>query len=110
MSAWARGFSGVCTGAWAAKPAANALKTSFIWFILVGVAPDFTYGELGIVYSYTMELPGYQYGFTLPPQFIVEVGEESYAGAIVYAQKVRRRGAKAFFLVTSVFPSVCDDM
>lgn len=53
-----------------------------------GTAPDYTYGELGIIHSYTMELLGEPGGFALPPEYIVSAAEEGYAGALVFAFRV----------------------
>eukprot|EP00479_Gromia_sphaerica_P004453 TRINITY_DN15236_c0_g1_i1.p3 TRINITY_DN15236_c0_g1~~TRINITY_DN15236_c0_g1_i1.p3 ORF type:complete len:85 (-),score=17.10 TRINITY_DN15236_c0_g1_i1:198-452(-) len=52
-----------------------------------GSAPDYTFG-FGIKYSYTIELPGNPGGFQLPPQYILPVGEESLAGALVWLREI----------------------
>ncbi len=41
---------------------------------------DYAHGELGIPYSYSTELRDEGiYGFLLPPEYIVETGEENWA-------------------------------
>jgi len=52
-----------------------------------GVSNDHTYGELGILYSYTPELRDTgQYGFLLPPAQIVPSGEETFRALEVWME------------------------
>ncbi len=49
-------------------------------YLASGVAPDWTYGDRGIL-AWTIELRDTgQYGFLLPPSQIIPTGEEAYAG------------------------------
>lgn len=46
-----------------------------------GTAVDWVYDSLGVSYTYIIELPDKgDYGFLLPPSFIVPVGQETWAG------------------------------
>jgi len=56
-------------------------------YIASGGSDDWTYGEVGIVYSYTVELRDTgQFGFLLPAQEIVPTGQEVFAGVQYIAQ------------------------
>ena len=56
-----------------------------------GGSEDWTYGELGVKYSFSVELrdKGY-YGFLLPPDQIIPSGEETFEGlkALVNAMEI----------------------
>lgn len=54
---------------------------------------DWSYGKAGIKYVYTMELPDKgQYGFLLPPNKIIQVGEETWIGIKTLAKAIRSNG------------------
>ena len=44
-----------------------------------GTSRDWTRG-VGIPLTYTMELPGYEYDFLVPPSYIKQIVTESWAG------------------------------
>ncbi|CAG9565582.1 unnamed protein product [Danaus chrysippus] len=52
-----------------------------------GTSRDWTRG-LGIPFTYTMELPGYEYGFLVPPTYIKQIVTESFAGIAAGARYV----------------------
>jgi len=55
-----------------------------------GSSLDYTYGNLGIKYSYVVELRDQgQYGFLLPPNQILPSGRETFAGLTAMAQYVK---------------------
>ncbi|XP_068623834.1 carboxypeptidase B-like [Battus philenor] len=50
-----------------------------------GSAQD--YGQLvGVPFSFTLELPGYGYGFVVPPQYIEQIVEETWQGIVASAR------------------------
>ncbi|XP_075983745.1 carboxypeptidase B-like [Anticarsia gemmatalis] len=50
-----------------------------------GSAQD--YGQLvGIPFSYTLELPGYSYLFSVPPEYVDQINEETWRGIAVSAR------------------------
>lgn len=57
-----------------------------------GGSEDWTYGSLGVKYSFTVELPprGANPGFILPPSQIITTGEEIFEGlkALVTAMRI----------------------
>ena len=56
-----------------------------------GGSEDWTYGELGVKYSFSVELRDEgRYGFLLPPEQIIPTGEETFEGlkALVKAMLV----------------------
>ena len=57
-----------------------------------GVTVDYTFGELGIPYSYTVELRGGEggglQGFILPPDQIIPSGEEVWAFHMAVAREI----------------------
>ena len=56
-----------------------------------GGSEDWTYGELGVKYSFSVELRDTgRYGFLLPPDQIIPTGEETFEGlkALVNSMKV----------------------
>lgn len=56
-----------------------------------GGSEDWTYGELGVKYSFSVELRDEgRYGFLLPPEQIIPTGEETFEGlkALVKAMVV----------------------
>lgn len=55
-----------------------------------GGSDDWAKGIAGIPLSYTIELPGYNIGFQLPPRFIDEVVKQSFEGLRVFASEVKR--------------------
>jgi len=58
-------------------------------YVTSGGSNDYTYGALGVVYSYTVELRDTgRYGFVLPPSEIIPTGEESFAAVRVFADYV----------------------
>jgi len=59
-------------------------------YIASGSSVDYTYGTLGIAYSFAVELRDTgQYGFALPPNQIRPQGEEFMAGVIVMANAIK---------------------
>ncbi|XP_077994270.1 carboxypeptidase B-like [Glandiceps talaboti] len=58
-------------------------------YISAGTSPDWAYGQLGILYSYTVELRDRgQYGFLLPECEILPTAEELYAAVRVLGQYI----------------------
>ena len=56
-----------------------------------GGSEDWTYGKLGVKYSFSVELRDTgRYGFLLPPDQIIPTGEETFEGlkALVHAMKI----------------------
>ncbi|XP_045770470.1 uncharacterized protein LOC123870997 [Maniola jurtina] len=50
-----------------------------------GSAQD--YGQaVGVPFSYTLELPGYRYGFLVPPKYIEQINTETWCGIAVTAR------------------------
>ena len=55
-----------------------------------GGSKDYTYGELGIKYSFALELRDRgRYGFMLPANQIVPTGIETFEGIKVMAREMR---------------------
>lgn len=52
-----------------------------------GTSRDWTRG-MGIPFTYTMELPGYEYGFLVPPTYIKQIVTESFVGIAAGARYV----------------------
>jgi len=60
-------------------------------YVASGGSLDFTLGELGIPYSYGMELRDTgSYGFLLPPAQIIPTGEETWAFHLTVAREIIR--------------------
>ena len=61
-------------------------------FVLLGGSDDWAQGGAGIRYSFTMELPPTwgvgSPGFELPPDQILPVGRETYAGVAAMLRKL----------------------
>lgn len=55
-----------------------------------GGSDDWAKGFAGIPLAYTVELPGYKYGFQLPPRYIDEVARQSFEGLRAFAKEVKR--------------------
>ncbi|KAG6448437.1 hypothetical protein O3G_MSEX005477 [Manduca sexta] len=53
-----------------------------------GTAQDYAQ-EIGVPFSYTLELPGYGYGFTVPPWFMAHMVKETWEGIAVSARLAR---------------------
>ena len=48
-----------------------------------GVSCDWVHDEIGVTFSYILELRDQgRYGFLLPPEQILPTGEETYAGIV----------------------------
>jgi len=59
-------------------------------YVASGSSVDYTYGELGVVYSWAVELRDTgQYGFILPANQIRPQGEEFMAGVMVMANAIK---------------------
>ncbi|XP_022121400.2 carboxypeptidase B [Pieris rapae] len=52
-----------------------------------GTSRDWT-RAVGIPFTYTLELPGYDYGFLVPPKYIQQIVTETYAGLAAGARYV----------------------
>ena len=61
-----------------------------ILYVCSGTASDWVAGELGIPYSYTMELrdTGTPYGFLLPPEQIIPTARETWAFHLTAAREI----------------------
>ena len=55
-----------------------------------GGSDDWAKGFAGIPLAYTVELPGYKFGFQLPPRYIDEVARQSFEGLRAFAKEVKR--------------------
>ncbi|KAL0867456.1 hypothetical protein ABMA27_008243 [Loxostege sticticalis] len=63
-------------------------NSAMVFYETSGSAQD--YGQLvGVPLSYTLELPGYGYGFLVPPQFIDHINKETWEGIAVTARMAR---------------------
>ncbi|KAL0867457.1 hypothetical protein ABMA27_008244 [Loxostege sticticalis] len=63
-------------------------NSAMILYGTSGSAQD--YGQLvGVPFSYTLELPGYGYGFLVPPQYIEHINTETWEGIAVSARLAR---------------------
>lgn len=58
-----------------------------VLYYTTGTSRDWTRAT-GIPYTYTMELPGYDYGFLVPPEYILQIVTETYAGLAAGARYV----------------------
>lgn len=57
------------------------LPCSFLPDPAAGGSEDWTYGQLGVKYSFSVELRDTgRYGFLLPPDQIIPTGEETFEG------------------------------
>jgi hypothetical protein len=55
-----------------------------------GGSKDYTYGQLGIKYSFALELRDRgRYGFLLPPNQIIPTGIETFNGILAMAREMR---------------------
>ena len=60
-----------------------------ILYVCSGTASDWAAGELGIPYSYTMELRDTgTYGFLLPPEQIIPTARETWAFHLTAAREI----------------------
>ncbi|XP_011548716.3 carboxypeptidase B-like [Plutella xylostella] len=50
-----------------------------VLYYTTGTSRDWT-KSVGVTMTYTLELPGYEYGFIVPPQYIKQVVTETWAG------------------------------
>ncbi|XP_020913424.2 carboxypeptidase B [Exaiptasia diaphana] len=65
-------------------------SSSVIIYANSGGSKDYTYGELGVKYSFALELRDTgRYGFLLPPQQIIPTCIETFNGIIAMAQEMR---------------------
>ncbi|XP_072934770.1 uncharacterized protein [Epargyreus clarus] len=54
-------------------------NSALVLYVSSGSAQD--YGQIvGVPFSYTLELPGYGYAFSVPPQFIEHINKETWVG------------------------------
>lgn len=58
-----------------------------VLYFTTGTSRDWT-RAVGIPLTYTMELPGYEYGFLVPPTYIKPIVTESWAGFVAGARYV----------------------
>lgn len=59
-----------------------------VLYFTSGTSRDWT-RSIGIPLTYTMELPGYSYGFLVPPTYIKQIITESWAGLAEGARYVK---------------------
>ncbi|CAK1541424.1 unnamed protein product [Leptosia nina] len=52
-----------------------------------GSAQD--YGQMIVPFSYTLELPGYEYGFLVEPEYIEQINVETWAGIVESARMIK---------------------
>lgn len=50
-----------------------------VLYYTTGTSRDWT-RAVGIPYTYTLELPGYEYGFLVPPSYTKQIVTETWAG------------------------------
>lgn len=50
-----------------------------VLYYTTGTSRDWT-RFVGIPYTYTLELPGYEYGFVVPPSYVKQIVTETWAG------------------------------
>ncbi|KAE8748361.1 Carboxypeptidase [Frankliniella occidentalis] len=55
-----------------------------------GGSDDWAKGVAGIPLSYTIELPGFDFGFQLPPSYIDQVARQSFEGLRVFAAEAKK--------------------
>ncbi|XP_050675422.1 carboxypeptidase B-like [Leptidea sinapis] len=58
-----------------------------VLYYTTGTSRDWT-RAIGIPYTYTLELPGYEYEFVVPPEYIKQIVTETYAGFVAGARYV----------------------
>lgn len=58
-------------------------------YAAAGGSDDWVKGFLNVPLSYTIELPGYKYGFQLPTSLIDEVARQSFEGLRAFAREVK---------------------
>ncbi|XP_038206903.1 carboxypeptidase B-like [Zerene cesonia] len=58
-----------------------------ILYFTTGTSRDWT-RAVGIPLTYTLELPGYEYGFLVPPEYIKQIVTETYAGFVAGARSM----------------------
>ncbi|XP_013142996.1 PREDICTED: carboxypeptidase B-like [Papilio polytes] len=76
--------------------AIDVMKLPQAGFYLVGNSALVLYGSsgsaqdygqhVGVPFSYTLELPGYGYAFSVPPRFIAQINEETWLGIAASAR------------------------
>ncbi|XP_034255171.1 carboxypeptidase B-like isoform X2 [Thrips palmi] len=59
-------------------------------YAAAGGSDDWAKGFAGIPLSYTIELPGYKFGFQLPTSYIDAVARQSFEGLRAFASEVKR--------------------
>lgn len=62
-------------------------NAALILYYTTGTSRDWT-RAVGIPLTYTMELPGYEYDFVVPPEYIEQIVTESWAGIVEGARYV----------------------
>lgn len=50
-----------------------------VLYYTTGTSRDWT-RAVGIPFTYTLELPGYEYGFIVPPDYVEQIVTETWAG------------------------------
>lgn len=58
-----------------------------VLYFTTGTSRDWTRAA-GIPLTYTVELPGYEYGFLVPPEYIEQIVTETWAGVVAGARYV----------------------
>eukprot|EP00794_Sanderia_malayensis_P006276 gene6276-6997_t len=98
-----------------ARAAVNALTSMYgtrykvgtssnIIYATSGGSDDWTYGALGIVYSYALELRDTgRYGFLLPANQIIPTGRETFAGFKAMASAMRSHAEGSYLVHPSCF-------
>lgn len=58
-----------------------------VLYYTTGTSRDWT-RAIGIPLTYTLELPGYEYGFLVPPEYVEQIVTETWAGIAAGANYV----------------------
>ncbi|KAJ8713191.1 hypothetical protein PYW08_008495 [Mythimna loreyi] len=84
-------------------PQANLYRVGNSATVLYGTSGSAQdYGQkAGVPFSYTLELPGYGYGFLVPPQFIQHINEETWQGIAVTARLARHYYSERYAATTA---------
>ncbi|CAH1780163.1 unnamed protein product [Owenia fusiformis] len=65
--------------------------SSILLYVASGGSDDWSYGSLGIKYSYCPELPDEGFGFEIPREYITPVGRETFEGIKAMANEIWTR-------------------
>ncbi|XP_048002054.1 carboxypeptidase B-like [Leguminivora glycinivorella] len=66
-----------------------------VLYFTTGTSRDWTRAA-GVPITYTLELPGYEYNFEVPPTYVDQVVKETWAGIVAGAHLVRSAGFSVF--------------